>query len=86
MSPLLLLTNVDYFANNEVVRSCYIDHWMEIFAKKEAKTYNYFCSFIVSGCVALVNEWVNTGMKESPEEMAILSRDIIRDGIRILSS
>ena len=71
---------------NEVVRSCCIEHWMEIFAKKEAKTYNYFCSFIVSGCVALVNEWVNTGMNESPEEMAILSRDIIRNGIRVLSS
>lgn len=71
---------------NDVVRSCCIDHWMEIFTKKEAKTYDYFCSFIVSGCVALVNDWLNSGMKESAEEMAILSRDIIRDGIRVLSA
>ena len=63
---------------NDVVRSWCIDHWMEIFTKKEAKTYDYFCSFIVSGCVALVNDWLNSGMKESAEEMAILSRDIIR--------
>ena len=40
----------------------------------------------LSGCVALVNNWLNSGMKESAEEMAILSRDIIRDGIRVFSA
>ena len=72
-------------ALNEVVRVCCINNWMAVFQKKGAKIYDYFCYFIVSGCVALVSDWLNSGMKESPEEMAHLSRDIIRNGIGILS-
>lgn len=73
-----------YHSLNSVVRECCINNWMEIFEKKEAKTYDYFCSFIVSGCIRLVSEWLDHGMMESPEEMAVLSRDIIRDGIGVL--
>ena len=36
-----------------------------------------FSAFIVSGCVGTVQYWIESGMKESTEQMAILTEDFI---------
>ena len=41
---------------------------------------SYFAAFIVSGVVALFEQWYETGMQESPEEMAELADAFIRIG------
>ena len=54
---------------------------------------NYSCStnlleaysaFIISGCVGIVQYWLESGMKESPEQMAKATEDFILRGIRVL--
>ena len=47
---------------------------------------NYFCAFIISGNLALALRWINSGMKESPEEMATLAGEIIMHGVQILQT
>lgn len=60
---------------------------------KKWLTSNYSCStdlleaysaFIISGCVGIVQYWLETGMKESPEQMAKATEDFILRGIRVL--
>ena len=70
---------------NQIIRINCIDNWAKVFNKKGTKTCEYFCSFIVAGSVSLVTEWLDNGMNESPEEMAILNRDFIRGGISVLT-
>ena len=45
-----------------------------------------FSAFIVSGCVGTVQYWIESGMKESTEQMAILTEDFILKGIRVLEN
>lgn len=47
---------------------------------------DYFCAFIISGNLALALRWINSGMKESPEEMATLAGEIIMHGVQILQT
>ena len=44
----------------------------------------YFCRFIVSGNLTLTLQWLSSGTKETPEEMAQLAGGIIMDGVRAL--
>ena len=60
---------------------------------KKWLTSNYSCStdlleaysaFIISGCVGIVQYWLETGMKESPEQMAKATEEFILRGIGVL--
>lgn len=47
---------------------------------KDDKNFEYFYSFISSGFLNLISNWLETGMKESPEQMAILTEKMISTG------
>ena len=48
---------------------------------------NYFCAFIISGNLSLALRWINTGMKESTDEMATPSlAEIIMHGVQVLQT
>ena len=68
----------------EILRDRCLKKWL---------TSNYSCStdlleaysaFISSSCVGIVQYWLETGMKESPQEMAAATEDFILRGIRVL--
>ena len=58
--------------------------WMEVFRSGNAAAFDAFFSFIVSGCIGLVQYWLQTGLKETPEQMAKLTEHIITKGIGVL--
>ena len=45
-----------------------------------SERFEYFYEFIVYGCIGLFQRWLETGMKEPPEEMARLAQLIISCG------
>jgi AcrR family transcriptional regulator len=49
-----------------------------------AKRYCYFASYTISGCVGLIQTWLNSGMEESPQEMSEVVEDMILNGIEFL--
>lgn len=61
-----------------------IHNWMEVFRTDNPIVFDAFCSFIVSGCVGLVQYWLQSGLKETPEEMARLTELFITKGINVL--
>ena len=48
--------------------------------------FDAYFSFIVSGCVGLVQYWLKTGMKETPQQLARLTEQVIRKGIGVLDT
>ncbi|MCC8023996.1 MAG: TetR/AcrR family transcriptional regulator [Clostridium sp.] len=61
-----------------------IHNWMEVFRTDNPIVFDAFCSFIVSGCVGLVQYWLQSGLKETPQEMAKLTEVFITKGINVL--
>ncbi|HBM75863.1 MAG TPA: TetR/AcrR family transcriptional regulator [Clostridiaceae bacterium] len=66
----------------ELVKERCLSDWMKIFNKSE--NFEYYCSFIVSGSIGLLQRWLETGLKESPEHMADLAEQMIMTGIKVI--
>ena len=56
----------------QLIRDKCLHDWMEVFR--------------VSGCVGLVQYWLKTGMKETPQQLARLTEQVIRKGIGVLDT
>lgn len=68
-----------------IVRHKGLKDWMYI--RKDTKeadhtNYEYFYAFIVSGCIGLISSWLENNRRESPEEMAKLTMELLLSGIR----
>lgn len=86
MISILLGDNGDLnFLNKlkEIVREKCLRDWVDLFCSKESRSFDAYYSFIVSGCIGMVQHWLNTNMTESPEEMGYLTEQIILKGIRV---
>ena len=68
----------------QLIREKCLKDWMEVFRSGNAAAFDAFFSFIVSGCISLVQYWLQTGLKETPEQMAKLTEHIITKGIGVL--
>lgn len=68
----------------QLIREKCLKDWMEVFRSGNAAAFDAFFSFIVSGCIGLVQYWLQTGLKETPEQIAKLTEHIITKGIGVL--
>ena len=68
----------------QLIREKCLKDWMEVFRSGNAAAFDAFFSFIVSGCIGLVQYWLQTGLKETPQQMAKLTEQIITQGIEVL--
>lgn len=63
-----------------LVREKCLRSWMEVYRDADSWAFEAYCSFIVSGCVGLVQHWLQSGMRQSPQELAALAERIIVHG------
>jgi len=68
----------------DLVKDRCLNDWMELFNTGGSQNFEYFYSFIVSGCIGLLQNWLENGMKESTEHMASLAEQMIMTGIKVL--
>jgi hypothetical protein len=87
MCAVLLSSNGDIaFVNRlkDIVREKCLHTWMEVFHNGNVEKYEYFYSFILSGCIGLFETWLKNGLRETPEQMAKIAEDMIMNGIKAL--
>lgn len=56
--------------------------WINIFKKDNKEIFDKYYSFILYGVIGLIDNWLKSGLKESPEYMAILTESMILNGIK----
>lgn len=56
--------------------------WINIFKKENKDVFDKYYSFILYGVIGLIDDWLKSGLKESPEYMAILTESMILNGIK----
>jgi AcrR family transcriptional regulator len=59
---------------------------MEMCPKNELQNYQYFATYAISGCIGLLQTWLNDGMKVSPQELALVAEGMIKNGIEFLQT
>lgn len=62
---------------HQLLREKCLHDWAELIAEQKADYFNAYYSFIVGGCVSLVQYWLANGMQESPKELSELTQEII---------
>ena len=67
-----------------ILHSYFLRDFVARFYSGDRNRLEYFCRFIVSGNLTLTLQWLSSGTKETPEEMAQLAGGIIMDGVRAL--
>ena len=60
--------------------------WSSIFKTKDKDLFDKYYSFILYGAIGLIDYWLRNGLKESPEHMAILTENIILNGLKSVNS
>lgn len=51
--------------------------WEALFGRKGDHLYDYYYSFVTYGCVGLLREWLFSGMRETPQEMAAAAGKLV---------
>lgn len=83
----LLSNNGDIVFINKlksILRDKCFNDWIDISTAKKADKFDYLYNFTISGCIGIIEYWLKNGLKESPEEIAQITSDIIVNGAKIL--
>lgn len=54
----------------ETLKQQYVHSYLLRICRADAKVVDLYSSFIVQGMLSIVKDWMNSGLKESPEQMA----------------
>ena len=67
-----------------IVREKWLKDWMALKPLRNSNAFEAYYAVIVCGCIGMVQYWLSSGMKESAEELAYMTENIILNGIRVL--
>ena len=65
----------------DLCQSRYIEQWLTSQKHVEAETVEYLYLYLVNGSIGVVQNWLRTGMRRSPSEMAELLLRLVNQGI-----
>lgn len=60
-----------------VIHNNYMLRWGQKFTDDQASQYKYYRYYIVFGCIAVVENWINSGKQETPEQMAAIANSVL---------
>lgn len=56
--------------------------WKSVGAHMSQEEYEYFNAFIINGNIGLLQKWLKTGCKQSPEEMAVFAANVVIPAVK----
>ena len=68
----------------DIVREKCYRTWSFKYSHTDSRKFECFYAFVVSGHIGLLQDWIATGMKESPEEIAALAEQMVMHGANVL--
>lgn len=68
----------------DLVRGRCLYYWTKIYNAKSIEYFDLFYAFFIYGCIGMFEEWLKTGMQETPEEMAAILDSMIMKGVKAL--
>jgi len=62
-----------------LIRARVLEYWLQE-RKFDAEQFDYYFSFMASGCIGIIREWFNRDMRETPAQMAKITEQMILYG------
>lgn len=70
----------------DLVRDRCLYYWTKIYHAKSTRYFEHFYAFFIYGCIGMFENWLKSGTKESPEEMAAMLDNMIMNGVKALDN
>lgn len=65
-----------------IIKDEYLHKWIEnLSGMSSGEDLEYFCDFIMAGCIAVVGRWLAGRMQSTPEELAVKMHHMALEGI-----
>ncbi|MCA0970526.1 TetR/AcrR family transcriptional regulator [Halobacillus litoralis] len=68
----------------DLTRNFMVNNWVEDDYNMNMAESKYLSSFVISGAIHVIKEWIDQDMKESPSEMAAMINRFVSEGISYL--
>lgn len=84
---LILVNNQEQTFKNrlkDIIRERCMNDWVEVFANTDSRLSELYSSYVLSGCIGIIENWVQNGTPQTPEELARYTEDIMLNGLNIL--
>ncbi len=59
------------------IHNNYMLRWGQKFEPNQSANYRYYRYYIVFGCIAVVENWINSGKVETPQQMAAITNTLL---------
>lgn len=86
---ILLIENRDQHLVDEIkkiLQERCLDDWVFIFGESSSELREFYCAYVLSGCIGMIEKWFREGNTQSPETIAQYTEDIILHGLDIFRS
>lgn len=67
-----------------LLERCMTD-WAQMFENANQELYSFYSSYVLSGCIGILETWLRDGTVQSPEVMAKYAENVILHGLDTLS-
>ena len=84
---LVLVTNQEYNFKErlkDIIQKRCMNDWIEVFDNTDPKLSEIYSSYVLSGCIGIIENWIKNDTRQSPEELARYTEDIMLNGLNIL--
>lgn len=84
---LVLVDNQEQIFMNrikEIIRERCMNNWDELFANADPRMSEIYSSYVLSGCIGIIENWIRNDTHQSPEELARYTENIMMNGLNIL--
>lgn len=70
---------------NILKQRCMTD-WHYLFSDYSEPKSELYSSYVIYGCIGMIENWLKNGLRETPEELAAYADDVILQGLQSLNS
>jgi len=61
----------------DLVKERTLNDWSKLIHSREQENFDYYYAFIIAGYIGVIEKWLKNGLKETPTQMAEITRTLI---------
>ena len=70
----------------DILKQRCMTDWHYLFSDYSEQKSELYSSYVIYGCIGMIDNWLKNGLRETPEELAAYADDVILQGLQSLNS
>lgn len=70
----------------DILKQRCLTDWHYLFSDYSEQKSELYSSYVIYGCIGMIENWLKNGLRETPEELAAYADDVILQGLQSLNA